>query len=126
MSKKTAAASPVGATSQTNVVTITDQSNLITSISYVGGSLKVSEGQPTLVGTAGKANVPFGLPCNRHSFPFTPFQVYPAHNIPNVFVLMLETPWFDTVSGLPGLPTTDAATSADSNTYNGTPYPVAP
>src|SRR5258706_7498262 len=61
MSKKTAAASPVGATSQTNVVTITDQSNLITSISYVGGSLKVSEGQPKKKPTIAKAGNVFTI-----------------------------------------------------------------
>jgi phospholipase C len=227
MSKKTAAASPVGTSSQSNVVTITDQSNMITSISYVGGSLKVSEGQPkkkptiakagnvftitldagrqkttpiadkfnslcggqnneyapsggggtpsqlnfffgveiqinylgtpgyilvflaqgsdwegnnwwmgspnlsnygqpTLVCTVGQNNVPFGLSGNNDSFTFTALPVYPVHNLTNVFVLMLENHSFDNVFALSGISNIDAATSADSNTYNSTPYPVAP
>ncbi|HWH10690.1 MAG TPA: alkaline phosphatase family protein [Solirubrobacteraceae bacterium] len=44
--------------------------------------------------------------------------------ITNVFVLMLENHSFDNVFGQSGIPGIIHATSADSNEYGGTPYPV--
>jgi phospholipase C len=45
--------------------------------------------------------------------------------IQHVFVLMLENHSFDNMLALSGIPGIDAATPADTNSWAGTPYPVA-
>ncbi|HWW26001.1 MAG TPA: alkaline phosphatase family protein [Caulobacter sp.] len=48
----------------------------------------------------------------------------PCAAVDNVFVLMLENHSFDNMFALSGIPGIQAATSADTNSYNGTPYAV--
>ncbi|HWU15769.1 MAG TPA: alkaline phosphatase family protein, partial [Caulobacter sp.] len=48
----------------------------------------------------------------------------PYTAVDNVFVLMLENHSFDNMFALSGIPGIQAATSADTNSYNGTPYAV--
>jgi phospholipase C len=49
----------------------------------------------------------------------------PHRKIANVFVVMLENHSFDNVFALSGIPGIVAATSANSNSYDGSSYPVA-
>jgi len=48
-----------------------------------------------------------------------------ASAIKNVFVLMLENHSFDNMLALSGIPGIIAATTSDSNSYNGKTYNVA-
>jgi phospholipase C len=53
-------------------------------------------------------------------------QLAPASPITNVFVVMLENHSFDNLFAMSGIPGITAATTADSNSYDGTPYNVQP
>jgi phospholipase C len=51
-------------------------------------------------------------------------RVTPHPTISHVFVVMLENHSFDHLLAMSGIPGIVAATTADSNTFNGNPYPV--
>ena len=51
-------------------------------------------------------------------------KLAPASQITNVFVVMLENHSFDNIFAMSGIPGIDAATTSDSNAYNGTTYNV--
>ena len=92
---------------------------------WLGGSI-VSSSQPGLNipvnNGASKLNLP--LSGTKSSFVVAAGTVKPSYPISRIFVLMLENHSFDNMFALSGIPGIIAATTSNSNSYNGTTYYV--
>jgi phospholipase C len=93
---------------------------------WLGGSI-VNSSQPGLNiaidNGASKVNLP--LSGTNSSFVLAAGTVSPSYPISRIFVLMMENHSFDNMFALSGIPGIIAATTSDSNSYNGTTYYVA-
>src|SRR5215213_9225753 len=92
---------------------------------WIGGSCISTSGQPQLVCEVSGQIVTLLLTGNQDSFTVTNANVSPVTNIKNVFVLMLENHSFDNMFALSGIANIRAATTDNSNSFNGTPYNVS-
>lgn len=84
--------------------------------------LQSADSGQTLGFTVDTSTFAINLPSGGTSTGMTRTGPYAA--VDNVFVLMLENHSFDNMFALSGIPGIQAATSADTNSYDGTPYPV--
>jgi len=95
---------------------------LFTNNWWIGGSAIFSEDKPRLEYTAGNTVYTLAMSGSSDSFTLTYSDKRPASPIKNVFVLMLENHSFDNMLALSGIPGIIAATTSDSNSYNGKTY----
>lgn len=91
---------------------------------WIGGLFVSNFGEPQLVYTADIREVSLALSGTHDSLTFRQVDVRKLSPIQHVFVLMLENHSFDNMLAFSGIAGIDAATTADSNSYNGTPYKV--
>lgn len=89
---------------------------------WIGGSPILSQVTPRLRYTQGNSVYTWALSGDHESFTLRQTNVRPLSPIKNVFVLMLENHSFDNIFARSGIPGIIAATDANSNVYNGTPY----
>lgn len=92
---------------------------------WLGGSI-VNSSTPNLIvpidNTALKLTLPLSGDISEYTF--SAGTVTNSYPIRNVFVLMLENHSFDNMLAMSGIPGITAATTNDSNSYNGVNYPV--
>ena len=92
---------------------------------WLGGSI-VTSSKPDLTiaiaNTSKKLTLPFSGDISDYTI--AAGTVTDAYPIKHVFVLMLENHSFDNFFAMSGIAGITAATSSDSNSYNGTTYPV--
>jgi phospholipase C len=92
---------------------------------WLGGSI-VNSSKPNLTiaidNTAFKLSLPVSGDVSEYTF--SAGSISNAWPIRNVFVLMLENHSFDNMFAMSGIAGITAATTADSNSYNGVTYPV--
>ena len=92
---------------------------------WIGGSIVNSAGKtPVMQLQIGDQIVTLNLSGGVNTLTITSGSVRDAFPIKNVFVLMLENHSFDNMLAMSGIPGLVAATTANSNSYNGTVYPV--
>ena len=92
---------------------------------WIGGAVPISNfGEPQLVYTADIREVTLALSGTHDSFTFRQVNVRKLSPIQHVFVLMLENHSFDNMLAFSGIAGIDAATTANSNSINGTTYKV--
>ena len=91
---------------------------------WIGGPNISNFGEPKLLYTAGINDVTLGLSGTHDSFTMRLVDFAKNSPIQHVFALMLENHSFDNMLAMSGIPGINAATTADSNSYEGTPYPV--
>lgn len=93
---------------------------------WIGGANIVYPvpGKPAFVYSDGTNIYTFALSGDQDTFTLTYVNKRPVSPIKNVFVLMLENHSFDNMLAMSGISGINAATSSDSNTYNGQPYNV--
>ena len=91
---------------------------------WIGGSCISNFDQPLLVVTAGGEIANILMSGTEDSFSLVPLSVRPVSAITNVFVLMLENHSFDNIFAASDIPNIIAATTNDSNEYNGVFYNV--
>lgn len=90
---------------------------------WIGGSPIFSEDKPRLEYRSGADVVTNSLSGDHDTFVLRQTDVRPFSPITNVFVLMLENHSFDNMLALSGIDGIYAATSANTNSYNGVTYP---
>ncbi len=91
---------------------------------WIGGSSITNFGYPQLVYTAGSEIISLGMSGDEDSFAFEVANVRPVSPIKHVFVLMLENHSFDNMFAMSSIPDIIAATTDDSNAYEGNAYNV--
>ncbi|MGO4213575.1 alkaline phosphatase family protein [Terriglobus sp. YAF25] len=91
---------------------------------WIGGSAIFSLDTPRLECSINNLVYTYELSGSHDSFDLQFKDTRPVSAIQNVFVLMLENHSFDNMLALSGIPGIYAATTSDSNSYNGTPYNV--
>jgi phospholipase C len=89
---------------------------------WIGGSPILSEDTPRLEYRSGVNIVTNSISGSHDEFAFKQTDVRPFSKITNVFVLMLENHSFDNMFALSGIPGIYAATTSNSNSYNGVNY----
>lgn len=89
---------------------------------WIGGAPVFSEDVPRLEYTSGNTVYTFEMSGNEDTFDLKLTDTRPVSPIKNVFVLMLENHSFDNMLALSGIPGIKAATTTDSNSYNGQTY----
>lgn len=96
--------------------------SVLTNNWWIGGGPIFSEDTPRLEYTAGNQVFTLALSGNHETFELKQTDVRPLLPIQYVFVLMLENHSFDNMFALSGISGIYAATTGDSNSYNGTSY----
>jgi phospholipase C len=92
---------------------------------WIGGSIVNSSGKtPTLQMHIGDQIVTLNLSGSVDTLTVTTGSTRAAFPIKNVFVLMLENHSFDNMLAMSGIPGIVAATTNNSNSFQGTTYPV--
>jgi phospholipase C len=91
---------------------------------WIGGPSIFSLDKPRMEYTQGNQVYTFHLSGDHDTFNLKLVDIRPASPIKHVFVLMLENHSFDNMLALSGIPGIIAATTGNSNSYNGTAYPV--
>src|SRR5205807_10228095 len=89
---------------------------------WIGGAPIFSEDVARLEYTSGNTVYTFEMSGDEETFNLKLTDSRPVSPIKNVFVLMLENHSFDNMLALSGIPGINAATTSDSNSYNGTTY----
>jgi phospholipase C len=91
---------------------------------WIGGSSIFSLDKPRLEYTSGNTIYTLALSGDHETFNLKLTDTRPVSPIQNVFVLMLENHSFDNMLALSGIPGIIAATTENSNAYNGITYNV--
>jgi len=91
---------------------------------WIGGDAIFKKDKPRLEYSHGNKVYTFHMSGNHDTFNLKLVDIRPVSPIKNVFVLMMENHSFDNMLALSGIPGLIAATPANSNSYNGTVYPV--
>jgi phospholipase C len=107
------------------ILNIGQGSYALTNNWWLGGPI-VSSSQPGLNIPVNNGASQLNLPLSgtNSSFVIAAGTVRPSYPISRIFVLMLENHSFDNMFALSGIPGIIAATTSDSNSYNGTTYYV--
>jgi phospholipase C len=111
-------------TAATQTVYVGQGSFFFTENWWIGGPGIQNLGTPQLVYTAGTQIVTLGMSGTHDSFTLQLSGVRPQTPINHVFVLMLENHSFDNMFAMSQIPNIIAATTADSNSFNGVTYNV--
>lgn len=92
---------------------------------WLGGSI-VNSSKPALVVPINNGALQLTMPISGgvSDYTFHAGSISSAWPIRNIFVLMLENRSFDNMFAMSGIPGITAATTSDSNSYNGIRYPV--
>jgi len=108
------------------ILNIGQGSYALTNNWWLGGPI-VSSSQPGLNIPVNNGASQLNLPLSgtNSSFVIAAGTVRPSYPISRIFVLMLENHSFDNMFALSGIPGIIAATTSDSNSYNGTTYYVS-
>jgi phospholipase C len=91
---------------------------------WIGGKAIFKLDKPRLEYTHGNRVYTFDMSGNQDTFNLRLVDIRPVSPIKHVFVLMLENHSFDNMLALSNIPGIMAATTANSNSYNGTAYHV--
>ena len=91
---------------------------------WIGGKPIFSLDKPRMEYAHGNKVYTFHMSGDHETFNLKLVDIRPVSPIKNVFVLMMENHSFDNMLALSGIPGLIAATPANSNSYNGTVYPV--
>jgi len=91
---------------------------------WIGGATIFNTVKPQLEYTYLNKIYTFDMSGDTNTFSLKLVDTRPVSPIQNVFVLMLENHSFDNMLAFSGIKGIDAATTSDSNSYNGTTYNV--